>query len=141
MQDEEGSGAGGIIADGGLFVRFHPCGATEYMKRHCGPSTGSQDACPATIMSEERNCQQRSLREGAQATRDAVNGAIEQVGPQGKAVPPRLAYRVKETAQMLGISEKSVRRLIDRGLLRTSKALRHLLIPRHEIERFLRDTL
>jgi DNA-directed RNA polymerase specialized sigma24 family protein len=52
----------------------------------------------------------------------------------------RLAYSLKETAAMLGICEKSVRRLILRGLIRPSRALRHILIPRQEIERFLRDT-
>lgn len=57
------------------------------------------------------------------------------------APPLRLAYSVKEAALILGVSEKSVRRLIDRGLLRPSRALRHLLIPRKEIERFLEETL
>lgn len=52
----------------------------------------------------------------------------------------RLAYSVKEAAEILGVSEKSVRRLIIRGLLRPSRALRHLLIPRKELERFLEDT-
>ena len=52
----------------------------------------------------------------------------------------RLAYSLKETAAMLGICEKSVRRLIHRGLIRPCRALRHILIPRTEIERFLRDT-
>lgn len=41
---------------------------------------------------------------------------------------------------MLGICEKSVRRLIHRGLIRPCRALRHILIPKTEIERFLRDT-
>ena len=54
--------------------------------------------------------------------------------------PQRLAYSLKETAAMLGICEKSVRRLIHRGLIRPCRALRHILIPRTEIERFLRDT-
>lgn len=54
--------------------------------------------------------------------------------------PLRLAYSVKEAALILGVSEKSVRRLIDRGLIRPSRALRHLLIPRKEIERFLEET-
>ena len=53
---------------------------------------------------------------------------------------PRLAYSVQETARMLGVCDKSVRRLILRGLLRPSRALRHILIPRDEIERFLRET-
>jgi excisionase family DNA binding protein len=52
----------------------------------------------------------------------------------------RLAFSVRETAEMLGISEKTVRRLISRGLLRPSRALRHLLIPKKEIERFLEQT-
>jgi len=54
---------------------------------------------------------------------------------------PRLAYSVKETAALLGLSEKTVRRLIDRGLLKASRALRHLLIPKKEIDRFLEATL
>ena len=54
--------------------------------------------------------------------------------------PTRLAFSVQETAQMLGVCDKSVRRLILRGLIRPSRALRHVLIPRDELERFLRDT-
>ena len=41
---------------------------------------------------------------------------------------------------MLGVCEKSVRRLIDRGLLKTSRALRHHRVTKQEIERFLKDT-
>ena len=54
---------------------------------------------------------------------------------------PRLAYSVGEVAQMLGVCPKTVRRLIDRGLIRASRKLRHLMIPRTEVERFLRETL
>ena len=54
--------------------------------------------------------------------------------------PARLAYSVQETARMLGVCDKSVRRLILRGLIRPSRALRHILIPKDELERFLRDT-
>lgn len=58
------------------------------------------------------------------------------------AVPAeRLAFSVAETAVLLGVSEKSVRRLISRGVLGCSRALRHLLIPRKEIERFLNNTV
>ena len=52
----------------------------------------------------------------------------------------RLAYSIQETAAMLGICSKSVHRLILRGLIRPSRALRHILIPKEEIERFLRET-
>ena len=54
---------------------------------------------------------------------------------------PRLAYSVREAAEILGVSEKSVRRLIARRLLRPSRALRHLLIPRSELDRFLKETI
>lgn len=58
------------------------------------------------------------------------------------AAPPlRLAYSIKEAAEILGVSEKSVRRLIIRRLLWPSRALRHLLIPKKEIERFLEETM
>jgi len=49
----------------------------------------------------------------------------------------RKAFSVQETAVALGISPISVRRLIQRGLLRPNRALRHLLIPAAEIDRFL----
>lgn len=62
------------------------------------------------------------------------------VQPKSEFPPGRLAYSVQETAGMLGVCEKSVRRLILRGLIRPSRALRHILIPRTEIERFLRET-
>ena len=59
---------------------------------------------------------------------------------QSECPPSRLAYSVQETAQMLGVCDKSVRRLILRGLIRPSRALRHILIPKDELDRFLRET-
>lgn len=53
---------------------------------------------------------------------------------------PRLAYSVRDTSKILGVSTKTVRRLILRRLLRPSKALRTHLIPLKEIERFLDET-
>ena len=65
-------------------------------------------------------------------------------GPTTSTVPPstqRLAYTTKEAAEVLGVSYVTVYRLLQRGLLRSSNALRHKLIPRSEIERFLKATL
>lgn len=54
---------------------------------------------------------------------------------------PRLAYTMEETATILGGSYITVHRLLKRGLLRSSSALRHKVIPITEIERFLKTTL
>src|ERR1043166_2902770 len=54
-----------------------------------------------------------------------MNGQQNQVGGQ-RILPSRLAFSVKETAEILGVSEKTVRRLVSRRLLRASRALRHL---------------
>jgi hypothetical protein len=53
----------------------------------------------------------------------------------------RLLYSVKDTAFLLSISQKSVRRLIERGLLKTNPALRIRLITRESIEAFAKVTL
>lgn len=53
---------------------------------------------------------------------------------------PRMAFSVMETAEALGVSEKTVRRLVARRLLNPSRALRHLLISKKEVERFLEET-
>ena len=55
---------------------------------------------------------------------------------------PRLqargAYKLKEACEYLGgISPISVRRLIARGLIRRHPALRHIVIAKEELDRFL----
>lgn len=49
----------------------------------------------------------------------------------------QMAVSVKSAAALLDISEQSVRRLIRRGLLKPSRALRVLRIPVKEIERLI----
>ena len=53
---------------------------------------------------------------------------------------PRMAYSMREAAQILGCSYISVHRLLKRGLLKSSSALRTKIIPTTEIERFLKAT-
>jgi predicted site-specific integrase-resolvase len=53
---------------------------------------------------------------------------------------PKLLYTIKEAAYILSVSEKSVRRFLERGLLRTSLALRTKLITRESIEAFVKMT-
>lgn len=58
-----------------------------------------------------------------------------------KATPlPKLAYTMREAAQVLGVSYVTIHRLLKRGLLRSSSALRTKVISHSEIERFLRAT-
>jgi excisionase family DNA binding protein len=54
---------------------------------------------------------------------------------------PRLAYTMRETAEILGVSYITVHRLLKRGKLRASDAIRNKVIPRTEIERFLRESI
>lgn len=51
----------------------------------------------------------------------------------------RLAYNLQEAAAVLGISYVSVFRLVQRGKLHSVRALRHHLVPRKELERFLSE--
>ncbi len=54
---------------------------------------------------------------------------------------PRLAYTMRETADIIGVSYITVHRLLKRGKLRASDALRNKVIPRTEIERFLKESI
>ena len=48
------------------------------------------------------------------------------------------ALKLKDVCAYLGgISPSSVRRLIERGLLRPNRALRHILIPIAELDHFI----
>jgi len=51
-----------------------------------------------------------------------------------------LTLKIKDAARYLrGLSTNSVGRLIKRGLIRPNRALRHVLIPVAELDRFLRE--
>jgi excisionase family DNA binding protein len=55
----------------------------------------------------------------------------------GQGQDKRLAFKIAEVSEMLGVSESSVRRLIENGTLRSIGKLRHILVPKSEIDRFL----
>jgi excisionase family DNA binding protein len=48
-----------------------------------------------------------------------------------------LAFKLSEAAALLGISVMTLRRAIDRGDLKASRAFRHVLIQATELQRFL----
>lgn len=53
----------------------------------------------------------------------------------------QLAFNVTEAAQALRVSNETVYNLLRRGLLKSSSAFRHKIIPVTEVQRFLTDTL
>lgn len=53
----------------------------------------------------------------------------------------RVFYSVSEVAEMFGVSTKSIRRLLARGLLKSSSALRHKRISRTSIDEFMNTTV
>lgn len=50
---------------------------------------------------------------------------------------PRLAYKLKEAAQMLGVSQSTIREEIREGRIKSMKKLRHVLIPASEITKWM----
>ena len=52
----------------------------------------------------------------------------------------RLSYTKAEAAILLGISKPTLDRLVRRGLIKPSRALRRPLFSRQQLERFLEDT-
>jgi hypothetical protein len=51
-----------------------------------------------------------------------------------------LLFPVSRVADMFSISKKSVHRLLSRGLLESSSALRHKMVTRASIEKFMSNT-
>jgi len=75
-----------------------------------------------------------------ETTADTRRKVLDQISVE--SLPPnRQTYSVKEIAAMLGVSTKSIYRIINRGLLRSLKGFRHHRIPRKELERFLQQNL
>jgi excisionase family DNA binding protein len=50
---------------------------------------------------------------------------------------PRISYKIKEAAQMCGVSQITIRRAIDRGLLKPCRSFRHPLIPADQLEKLI----
>ena len=69
----------------------------------------------------------------------------EMLVPEGclnwETAKTRSFLSIKQTAYLLNMSEKSVRRKIECGIIKTSKALRHHRIPIGEIEMYQQRTV
>ncbi len=65
---------------------------------------------------------------------------LQDFGPEDLAdTVPQGAFKLKAAAKYLGgIAPPTMYRLIERGLLKPNRSLRHLLFSREELDRFLR---
>lgn len=61
---------------------------------------------------------------------------VGEKNPQVKVLPV-LFYTGTETAAILKVTEKTVRRLVARGLLKKCQAIRHIRITRRSLDEFL----
>jgi len=50
---------------------------------------------------------------------------------------PRISYKIKEAAQICGVSPITIRRAIARGLLKPCRSFRHPLIPADQLEKMI----
>ncbi len=71
------------------------------------------------------------------ATNIAQNGTTEN---QAKTLP-RLSYSTREAAEIIGVSYITMHRLLKRGYIKSSSALRTKIIAHSELERFLKVTM
>lgn len=60
---------------------------------------------------------------------------------QTASLERRLALSISETAQLLSVSETSVRRLILRGVLQPLRILRHIMIPAEQLIKLAGDKI
>jgi len=66
--------------------------------------------------------------------------AKQKTEPVAREPVARGALKLKDAAKYLGgVSQITLRRLIERGLIKPNRSLRHLLIPVSELDRFLTE--
>jgi excisionase family DNA binding protein len=75
------------------------------------------------------------MRQFTRTQKSMKENEIDQTNTQSRIKPA--ALKIKGAASYLSISEITVRRLIERGLIKPNRALRHILISKAELDRFL----
>jgi excisionase family DNA binding protein len=77
------------------------------------------------------------LKTNKVATADAGQNSVST-----SSLPPTLrgGFQLKEAAHYLGLSKITVRRLVQRGLFKPNRSVRHLLFPVKQLNRFLEGT-
>jgi hypothetical protein len=71
-------------------------------------------------------------------TKASPNPLAELARRRGHEMPTNGAFKLKPAAEYLGgLSVPTMHRLIQRGLLRPNRKLRHIIFSRQELDRFL----
>jgi excisionase family DNA binding protein len=65
-----------------------------------------------------------------------MNGTDKPAAEESSS-PARLSYKINEAAKILGVSPATIRRAIDRGLLKPCRAFRHPLIPAEQLKKLI----
>ena len=89
----------------------------------------------------QQHALERKMKKTTQIQNDGTSREIQGCGGgEGSSGDlKRRCYKPKEVGVMLGVSTKSVYRLLSRGLLRANNSLRHKLIGAEELARFVRE--
>jgi hypothetical protein len=112
---------------------------------------GEQDKSPTLAQAMRTFASMLCVVESLAEKVDRMSGQLETLCAQGavprQPIPPATGkrekefYTVKDVAEIIGTSDKTVRRLQKRGFFKSSKALRTKQIPRSEIERYKEETV
>jgi excisionase family DNA binding protein len=64
---------------------------------------------------------------------------MENANAEMVPVSKKRVYTIREVSQELQLCEKTIRRLIDRGMLARLKGVRHVRVPSESLEAFLKS--
>jgi ribosomal protein S20 len=78
------------------------------------------------------------LKDSRQLTKSGR--AVDSTGAETKTHIDKMGYKRAEAAIYLGVAKVTIDRLTQRGLLHPSRALRHPIYSRDDLDRFLRET-
>ena len=77
-------------------------------------------------------------KDNRQISKSGHNG--DSTGAETKTQIEKKGYKRAEAAIYLGVAKVTIDRLTQRGLLHPSRALRHPIYSRDDLDRFLRET-
>ena len=78
------------------------------------------------------------LKDNSQLSKSGRNG--DSTDTEAKTHIEKQGYKRAEAAIYLGVSKITIDRLTKRGLLHPSRALRHPIYSKDDLDRFLRET-